>query len=449
MQSISNTSPAGRLCLAALLIILIAGFSLRFSYNSETLMDNPVRGDAKYYIYYAFNLIEHQVFSKEYNVASPVPDSFWAPGYPVFLAAVMVAADTLGLRFFDLLLFTQLLLGVSTIALTYSLARMCTDKSWALVPAGLVALSPHLVSMGAYALTETLLGFLLVLGLTLISQGVKSGRSSFFGVGGGTLACAYLVNPVTAFIAPIACAIYFLGRKNNNPEDSIASSWKVLCLMLTPLVMVVSLWEIRNSSNVPAGAPDSSVRLMTNLTIGMHPDYHQRWLENPRDPNNPAVLDGQRIQNSYKKFAKVFMEYAKEDPLGFLSWYTLEKPVVLWSWNILIGQGDIYVYPVFYSLYHVSKTALATYAFSKSIHPWLLMCALLAGLYACRDMRPQEKQVFLMVYCSTLYMSAVYIVTQSEPRYSIPLRPEMYLCATYFIYGAARTYRRWKRANAK
>ena len=130
MQSISNTSPAGRLCLAALLIILIAGFSLRFSYNSETLMDNPVRGDAKYYIYYAFNLIEHQVFSKEYNVASPVPDSFWAPGYPVFLAAVMVAADTLGLRFFDLLLFTQLLLGVSTIALTYSLARMCTDKSW-------------------------------------------------------------------------------------------------------------------------------------------------------------------------------------------------------------------------------------------------------------------------------------------------------------------------------
>jgi hypothetical protein len=41
---------------------------------------------------------------------------------------------------------------------------------------------------------------------------------------------------------------------------------------------------------------------------------------------------------------------------------------------------------------------------------------------------------------TTLSLSAIYIIAQSEPRYSIPMRPEMYILSPYFVWISSALY---------
>ncbi|MEH6609474.1 MAG: glycosyltransferase family 39 protein [Halioglobus sp.] len=419
--------------IAMLLSIVCVGFLLRFNYNSVTLLDNPIRGDAAYYFVYAQNLLEHSTFSKDRVNNPPIPDSFWSPGFPMFLAGVLAIADKLESNIYQTLLNFQLGLALCTIVLTFVLASMAMNRCYALVTAALVALSPHLVSMGAYALTETLACTLLLLALTLLAKGTHSKKAATLTSSGICFGLLFLVNPVTIFTAPLALGVLVLHTRNDDAQSVSWPTCRKVVLVILPMMILAGSWTLRSQINVPEGQPSSSSRLMMNLTAGLHSDYHARWRANPRDPNNPATLDARRIKGSYAEFGSVFWERLREDPTELTSWYVFGKPRLLWDWNIRIGQGDIYVYPVLYSLYHVSKPAIASYTLTKSIHPWLLGCALLSGLFIWRN-RKSENGVIAAVYLSTVYISAIYVVTQAEPRYSIPLRPEMYMCAMYFVF---------------
>ena len=115
-----------------------------------------------------------------------------------------------------------------------------------------------------------------------------------------------------------------------------------------------------------------------------------------------------------------------------LHWYLLGKPAQLWGWNILTGAGDIYIYSVRESLYRVSGWAIASYSLMKSAHIWLVGVAFLS-IPCIVAFRHWRKPVILIIALSFLYLTAVYVVTQAEPRYSIPVRPQMYLLAVFFI----------------
>ena len=118
-----------------------------------------------------------------------------------------------------------------------------------------------------------------------------------------------------------------------------------------------------------------------------------------------------------------------------LYWYGVGKAVQLWQWDILTGQGDIYLYEVLYSLYNISPPALASYTLMHSLHPWILTSALLGAilLVSGRSSLP-DATVPVLTYAVLISVSAVYVLTQAEPRYSIPLRPELYLAAVFFIW---------------
>ncbi|MGR9100190.1 MAG: hypothetical protein ACU826_06450 [Gammaproteobacteria bacterium] len=45
------------------------------------------------------------------------------------------------------------------------------------------------------------------------------------------------------------------------------------------------------------------------------------------------------------------------------------------------------------------------------------------------------------LYIGRVYFSVISVVTQAEPRYSFPLRPEMYLCAVFFISAMLKSAR--------
>ncbi len=130
---------------------MTGGAILRLAYNSNTLIDHPIRADAAYDLVYANNLLAYRTFSKD-RTPHPVPDSYWAPGYPLFLAAVIKLSEALSVDAYNLILLCQVLLGVGTLLICYLLARTFLPGFWALLPPGLVAISPHLVSTGSYVL---------------------------------------------------------------------------------------------------------------------------------------------------------------------------------------------------------------------------------------------------------------------------------------------------------
>ncbi|QFU75307.1 hypothetical protein EY643_06380 [Halioglobus maricola] len=411
-------------------LCLLAGAVLRFGYNEATVNATAIQADAASYVRYANNLLHHGVFSKQ-RAENPQPDSYWAPGYPAFLAALMIGGESLGLESYRLILAVQALLGVFTIYFTGLIAARLLPFGLALLPPALVALSPHLVAVGQNLLTETLFGFLIVAGLYFLIEGIYRQERGRLLAGGVVLALAWWVNPVSLLLAPaLALAIvWYWFRKGEAPQHAPV----ILAGVILPVVLTAGAWSMRNQIQVSASELTSADRLLTNLIIGMHSDFHAIWRVNKRDPSNPADIDRKEIDGDYAKFAERWAAKVTADPLGMLNWYLLEKPRVLWGWEVQIGFRDIYIYPIQYSLYDVSPVAGATYSVMRTLHLPLLVLGLLGVLVALGD----RSSITPMILCITLlYITFVYLATQSDPRYSFPLRGPLYILAIYFPYRA-------------
>ncbi|NJL60252.1 MAG: hypothetical protein HC887_12100 [Desulfobacteraceae bacterium] len=63
------------------------------------------------------------------------------------------------------------------------------------------------------------------------------------------------------------------------------------------------------------------------------------------------------FSSSLSSFSKIFWSRFQERPIRYISWYLFEKPYYFWSWNILVGQGDVYIYEIKKSLYQTSAAA--------------------------------------------------------------------------------------------
>ena len=418
------------MCLQVILIALISAW-FRVSYFQQTIIDIPVRGDAAHYVQYASNIINYGTFSKSSGSSSPAPDSFWAPGYPTFLAFSIIVAEKLNRDPYTVVMYFQVFLGVLISILTLSLGRTFLGEAWSILPALLVSVSPHLISIGGYLLSETLYSFMLLAAMYSLSRAFIEKKGWLFTVSGFLFGLAYLVNPVM-FFTPIFL-IFTAGLVLRYTDPGLLVSLKynlISCLMV--FFLIVGAWSVRNMVSVPSGQPSGRDRLLINLIIGTHSDYYDIYLANPRNPNNPADMDSKNIKGSYAAFTSLLLERAAKDPGHYAKWYLIDKPILLWSWDILMGQGDIYIYPVKISFFDKSKIALAVHILMKAIHYWILAFSLMGMIFLFKGSGPSPI-VPLFLYITVIYISAVYVVTQAEPRYSIPLRPEMFLCAGFFF----------------
>src|SRR3954464_138262 len=116
------TRQAAKTVMAVSVVVAVA-LLLRWYYVVTALVDNPIRGDAAQYYSYAWNLLNHHVFS----MAKPgaelvVPDSYRAPGYPLLLAGWMALVDDFDL-WVGAVVLTQCILGALTAGMTMLLAR--------------------------------------------------------------------------------------------------------------------------------------------------------------------------------------------------------------------------------------------------------------------------------------------------------------------------------------
>ena len=295
-----------------------------------------------------------------------------------------------------------------------------------------------MTSMAGYLLTETLFCFTLAMSLLLFILALKKQNNLLHCLSGFFFGLSYLVNPVIFFFPFIATlVVYYFFNENKLKKQNIL-------LFLGCFLLIFALWSVRGMVSVKGESDSSLDRAETNFIIGSHSDFYDIWRKNPRDESLPKAWEMAREEPLGKILGDVMRRVAA-DPVHYSYWYFIEKPYLLWSWNILTGQGDIYIYPVVTSLYKRSRLAILSYSLSKTLHYWALFFALFGLLYlfASKDNKPPIE--VLLVYSCLLYVSAVYVVLQAEPRYSIPLRPELYLAAAFDLGSVLNILKRYKR----
>lgn len=423
----------------AFLLILLLGVFFRLSYNANTVPDGYIRGDAKFYLIYAHNLIAHSSFSKDKQSPS-TSDSFWSPGYPLFLAAVLKATKTHNVDNEGMLVFTldsltailnaQVLLGAGTIIVCFLLAALCLPGNWALLPPLLVSFSPHLVATGYYVLSETLFTFLLLSSIYLIVKALDRKNSLWFFSAGIVAALTYLVNPVSLFLAPLF--VFVLIFEAISSQNNTSVSRRKYLVYLAPVLLVIVGWSVRGTISVADDQQSSGDRLLVNLSSGLYSDYHEKWKEAGSFPNSNIEIPGTDT-HSYQEFSMKLFNRLSTQPMQTLSWYVVQKPVLLFSWDLVVAEGGIYVYRVLSSPYESSNLAIFSYSLMKSLHVWLVLSAFLGLIFIWKG-RSDVLLVPRLLYLSVVYVSLVYVATQSAPRYSIPLRPEVYICAVFFLW---------------
>jgi 4-amino-4-deoxy-L-arabinose transferase-like glycosyltransferase len=416
-------------------LITLLALALRWYYVNTALVVAPIRGDAIQYYSYAWNLVHHGIYAgNPPGSAVIVPSDFRDPGYPLFLALWMKLFSNPAL-WYAVVLLSQSVLGALTVLLTMQLGRHWLNRRWSAAAGVLLAVWPHNIVITSNLLTETLFGFLCVLAMLICARACKRQNTSLAGVAGLCFGAAALTNAVLLPFG-VLLALY-LGWRRLVPRRI----WATLCI---GALVLPGTWAVRNMQiTAPAEGQTSTDRALMNLVQGSWPTYHTAWQEkihhNPKGlPTLNAIgAEYTLLRSSPRAGIDTIAHRLRADPWHYVAWYALEKPWLLWDWRIRIGRGDIYVFPTLNSPFDTQPAMRALVSVCHTINPLLaalaLLCLLVTVVRRWRGHSTQSNgQPALEATLGLLvFITLVYSVLQSEPRYSIPFRSfEMLLAMT-------------------
>jgi hypothetical protein len=419
--------------LGGLLALLLRWYFVTHAQVLQDVNQEHIRGDAVQYYRYAWNLVHRGVFSSA-SPASPeaLPNSFRDPGYPLLMAGAMAVTRNFS-AFYAAMLLTQAVLGALTVSLLVLAARRWLPRAALVTSAILMAVWPHSVSITAYLLSETLVGFLCAVALLALSWSIQRPSPGRYLLTGLAFGSAAMTNAVLIpFGVLLACVLWW--RKLGHRRCAIA-------LALASLLLPVA-WGARSLTLPPSQSATS--RAITNLVQGSWPTYHVAYqlAAAEGDPESMDQLRGMQyemdlLQKDPLAGLALMRHRMSELPLPYLMWY-LGKPRLLWDWDIRIGQGDIYVYATRSSPFAKGGPWALLEAVCFLLNP-LLMWMALAGTIGALG---QRRVVGVACALLALYVTFVYSVLQSEPRYSIPFRGIEILLAAAGVVWLVRLGRR-------
>jgi 4-amino-4-deoxy-L-arabinose transferase-like glycosyltransferase len=430
-------------------VIFSLGLLIRIQYIETTIIPNPIIADARQYVTYGYNILTHGIYSKELS-DSPKPDSFRSPGYPIIIVAAMYFGGDKG--YYQLIIITQVIISSLLVLLTFFIGIRFMHFFYALVAAFFVAINPHLISISSYILTETFFSFFLLLSTLCIIIALQKRRLLLFLLAALLFGYTYFINE-TALLIPFLFAVLWV---NKIRVRSKGLERKKLLYKLIQFFLIFSLfpagWIIRNYISLPPGSPTGNSRLVSTMSHGAYPgfiyqDPKYKYFPYREDPMQPE------FGSSLHSFTKILWTRFKGNPVRYISWYVFEKPYYLWSWNILQGQGDIYIYPVTTSLYLVNNSANLSREMVKFFHPVFLGLSLIGAIFLIfskKDSIPgrvsaYDFAIFPFIIC--IYYTVIYTISASWPRYSVPLRPELYLCAIWCINTIVQNFTKNKNST--
>jgi 4-amino-4-deoxy-L-arabinose transferase-like glycosyltransferase len=429
---------------ATAVLLALAAF-VQFSVVQQTRHDGVIHGDAVKYVFYAYNLKAHHVFSKQqtfgtaHDAAQPIPDKLTLPGYPAFLSLFIDGTPDRGLV--KHVTQAQAALGVISVLLAFLIALRLMPLGWAFATAAIVAIQPHLAVVDTYLMTESLFTPLMLASVLAILLAMQPNAKSYrYILAGLFVGLASLVRPQMELLPFVALAIALLFR-------AARPRLKGICLGLACFLLVFGPWQLRNvGTERPQGDPDL---LVTTLYHGSFPGF--MYHEDPRtlgyayraDPENAnATRD---LPSVLKRIGR---DFARE-PGKYALWYLFGKPYYFLSWGIITGDSDLLVYPVEYSPYQDKPVFVAMRAASHALHWPLVMLSLIAmlvglwrpGLLAGNDLGRRNALTALSTIC--VYLIVLHAIGSPYPRYGIPFRPLFFALAMAGLAAiGARTGRR-------
>ena len=417
-----------------LCLIFLSSLIIRIQYVHPLVGDIFVARDAKEYVAYGWNLAEHGTFSKDVSRSTPRPDSYRSPGYPTFIALFIRGAG--GENYLKWLIYAQVIIGALLAPLVFLTGRFFLPVAGAMVSALLTAFSPHLITTTGCVLSETLFGFLLLAAVYCLQYACEKPTKWCYAVSAILFGCAYLTNEASLIVPYLLAVVGFLLAAYSETITINRGFASRMVIFLIIFTLFPTAWMVRNQINVPAGAPKASDRAVITMSHGAYPEfiyknpYYRRfpYREDPMQPAFGASIDG---------FARTLWSRTKENPGHYLRWYLTGKPYYLWSWDIIQGIGDIYINPVKVSLFEVSVLGRMIKGIMKSIHPLILLLALLSlptvffRWVKSRNRTGHLCNLPVLPLSICIYFTALYTIFAPWPRYSVPLRPELYLCAVW------------------
>jgi hypothetical protein len=424
--------------LLGLVLLTLFAWLLREYFVLATVVESPIRGDVRDYVAYAWNLLHHGVFSKAWpSGAVPAPDGFRGPGYPLFIAAGMLLQSKPD-DWYALLLHAQALVGALTVTGTVLLARRWLAPGWALFAGALLVLWPHHIAATGALLSEVVFGATLVFAMLCAALAQGDTRARAWAISSGALfGYAYLVNPLVLFLPFVLAALSWRNRRG------LAAAW-----LLGVFLLPVAAWSVRDAG-LPHGSGD---RAKVNLVQGSWPQYHAAWNTSTVNATSHQIMQAiDREERLLKADTGTGLREIGarmgEDPGYYARWYFLEKPWLLWDWDIRVGAGGIYFHKVSHSPLDTNPLLRASTTALHWLNPLLFALALVASLalaWGGWRRRTWARPVAAMTALLFLYVTAMHALLQAEPRYSIPYRPfELLLATATLAWIAGNMRKRW------
>lgn len=420
-------------------IIILLGLYLRLETVRITRIDNPFRADAGKYTAYAYNMLNHGIYSSnlktllDADAPAPAPDSIVSPGFPAFLTTLV--ADNL--KIFDVRVrYMQAIISTLTLIVIALLSLSLLSKWLALIVTLLTAISPNLVVMNTYILTETLYTFWLCTSLLSVVWASKNPlHISRWIVTGLLFSVLALIRPATLyFIVPLTPVIWLYLQKENR--------YKTVSLFVLVYFVPILIWMIRNYLAI--GNFADSTLAMNTLHHGMYPGFMHN--DDPLSYVLPYRFDPESsaIASSVQSFLAILGNRFAEEPVKYLQWY-LSKPLYFFQWDMVVGNG-VFIYPTIVSTYYDEQSIFGlSLEFMKHLHGPLVICSIL-GMALCVSPSKHIDRATQLSICiiSILYFYFIIGIIPSLPlpRYAIPLRPLTYLLALYFIHRSYLFLRR-------
>jgi 4-amino-4-deoxy-L-arabinose transferase-like glycosyltransferase len=422
--------------IAILAGILSLGVRWYFAVHAQVLQPldrDPWWGDAGQYYRYAWNLFHHGVFSlAPAGPATPAPDGFRDPGYPVFLALGLAVTHSYE-AWYSLVIVAQVVLGAVTVACATLAVRGTMPTGLLALAAACMALWPHLVVAPAYVLSESLTAPLCAIAALLVREAADRQSATWAGAGGLALALAALTNGVLSPVV-LVLALVFLWKRTL-PRRAL---WTFVIVAAVPLVA----WNLRNAMTPALLSP--SMRAEINFVQGSWPTYHAAGqLAGNDDPVGKQTIDAINVEiaNLHVDHGKGLRDIADRmarSPGTYIAWY-LGKPALLWGWSIGLGSGDIYMYPTHDSPFVTQPVMRAIEATAFVMNGVLAVLALAGTIVTLRGRQPSAGLLAFAVIGS--WVTIVYAVLQSDARYSTPFRPAEMALACVAMFAALRYVR--------
>jgi 4-amino-4-deoxy-L-arabinose transferase-like glycosyltransferase len=384
--------------IAAAAIVLLA-FGLREWFVLTMTVPEPNQGDVSDYLRYALHLAWDGTFS--HSLDAPVPDAYRSPGYPWLLWAVLPSGDWADGRWFARVYQAQVLLGAATVGFVIALARRWMPRGYALAAGLLMALQAHNIAATGALLGEVLFGALLVGSLLAFVLALEARSWRLGTLAGAALGLGYLTNPVLGLLPFVLVP---LGWKQS--RDAVLAA-------LAVFVLFAGAWSARNHLVHADGAGRAEI----NIVQGAWPEYHDIAKRPWQYPAKKVRMEGEiaLITRDRDAGVRAVLGRMAAEPGRYARWY-FGKPFLLFDWEVRVGHGMAYVVTMRDTVLD-RGVMLGVVTVQWVLNAWLFWLAFLGialGLWRGCAGR--------VVALAVVYLTALHVVLQAEPRYAIPYR---------------------------